>query len=99
MNTEEKEMYEVGQLIYGIEYDGVDLDNAEVSGYLYMAECNDYVICASNYVHCNGDFERQLGEMYRESIDDYGVKLYMLCKHLTFSNQKEAHAKLDELLN
>ena len=92
-------MYEVGQLIYGIEYDGVDLDNAEVSGYLYMAECDGYVICASDYVHCNGDFKRQLREMYRESIEDYGVELHMLCKHLTFSNREEAHAKLDEMLN
>lgn len=89
--------YKPGQLVYGIEYDEDDLDRAEVSGYLFMAECGDYLVCASDYVHCMGDFNWQLREMYRDSLRDYGVEVHMLYKNLAFPTLEEAEAALEEL--
>lgn len=89
--------YKPGQLVYGIEYDEDDLEEADVTGYLFMAECGDYLICTSDYVHCMGNFDWQLREMHRESCRDYGVEVHMLHKNLAFPTLEEAEAALKEL--
>lgn len=94
-----QDQYEIGQLVFGVEYDGDHLDEAEVSGYLFLAECGDYLICAPDYVHCNGDIKRQLREMYNDSLNNYGVEIHMLHKDLTFTTCEEAEAVLKELTN
>lgn len=35
----EKRTYQIGQLIYGVEFDFAEPENTEVSGYLFLAEC------------------------------------------------------------
>lgn len=92
-------MFKVGQLIYGIEVLEDDFENAEVSGYLFMAECGNYIICCSNYVHHEGDFNSQLGEMYEESINEYGVEVNMLRKEYVFETCNQAKDMLNEVLN
>lgn len=59
-------MFKPGQWIYGIEVLEDYFDEAEVSGYLYMADCGDYIICCSEYANHEDDFESQLAEMYEE---------------------------------
>lgn len=92
-------MFKVGQLVYGIEVLEDDFENAEVSGYLFMAECGDYIICCSEYMHQEGDFNSQLEEMYEESINDYGVDVNMLKKEYVFEAYNQANDMLDEMIN
>lgn len=84
--------YEIGQWIFGIEEE-------EVGGYLFMAECGDYIICTPEFMHCNGDIKRQLMEMYKDSLNNYGVEVHMLNKNLTFTTCEEAEAALKEIIN
>lgn len=90
-------MFKLGQMIYGIKVLEDYFDEAEVSGYLYMAECGDYIICCSEYIHHENDFESQLAEMYEESVDNYGVDLNLLRKEFVFDTFEKAQKKLEEL--
>lgn len=90
-------MFKPGQLIYGIEVTEDYYDEAEVTGYLFMAECGDYIICCSEYMSCEDDFKSQLEEMYQESIEDYGVSVNLLRKDLCFATANEANDYLIEL--
>lgn len=90
-------MFKPGQWIYGIEVLEDYFDEAEVSGYLYMAECGDYIICCSEYTNHEDDFESQLAEMYEESIDDFDVDLNLLRKEFVFDTLEKAQKRLEEL--
>lgn len=90
-------MYKTGQWIYGIEIVENYFDEIEVSGYLYMGECEDYIICCSEYTHHEDDFKSQLAEMYEESVENYGVELSLLKKEFAFDTLEEAQKKLEEL--
>ena len=90
-------MFKVGQWIYGIEVIEDDFENAEVSGYLFMAECGDYVICCAEYSHLQGCFNEQLEEMYKESIQDCSADLNILKKEYVFGTENEANDYLVEL--
>ena len=90
-------MFKPGQLIYGIEVEEDYYDEAEVSGYLFMAECGDYIICCGEYIHLEDDFESQLDEMYEESIENCGVDVNLLRKDLCFVTKNEANNYLNEL--
>lgn len=90
-------MYKPGQIIYGIEVIDDEWEEAEVSGYLFMAECQDYILCCSQYMHLEGDFESQLDEMYEESINDMSVSINMLRKDLCFDTYQQAEDYLTEM--
>lgn len=90
-------MFKVGQWIYGIEVVDDDFESAEISGYLFMAECGDYVICCSEYAHHKGHFDNQLEEMYEECIDDCGVELNILKKEYVFGTYNQANDYLIEM--
>ena len=92
-------MFKPGQWIYGIEVEEDYYDEAEVSGYLFMAECGEYIICCSEYMHHEDDFKSQLNEMYEESIENQGTDVYLLRKDLCFATENEANDYLDELIN
>ena len=94
----EERTYKMGQLIYGVEFDIANIEHAEVSGYLFMSECGDYILCSSEYVDCSGNFKRQLKEMYLESVNNYGVEIHMLHKKWTFPTIEEADLELKKLL-
>lgn len=90
-------MFETGQRIYGIEIKEDRYDEAEISGYLFMAECEDYTICCSEYSHCKGNFESQLQEMAEESMNDCSVEVNILKKDLCFETLKQAEDHVDKL--
>ena len=90
-------MFKIGQWIYGIEVVDDDFESAEISGYLFMAECGDYVICCSEYAHHEGNFDDQLAEMYEECIDDCGVDLKILKKEYVFGTYDQANDYLIEM--
>lgn len=92
-------MFKIGQLVYGIEVKEDDFENAEVVGYLFMSECSDYIICCSEYMHHEGDFNSQLQEMYEESVDEQGVEVNILKKEYVFETYNQANDMLDELIN
>lgn len=96
---QEENMFKPGQWIYGIEVEEDYYDEAEVNGYLFMAECGDYIICCSEYMHHEDDFKSQLNEMYEESIENQGIDVYLLRKDLCFATENEANDYLDELIN
>lgn len=90
-------MYKTGQWIYGIEVLENYFDEAEVSGYLYMGECENYIICCSEYAHHENDFKSQLIEMYEKSICEWGVSLNILKKEFVFDTCEKAKNRLEEL--
>lgn len=92
-------MFKAGQLIYGIEVLNDVWDEAEISGYLYMGECENYIICCPEYAHHKNKFEKQLEEMYEESIENFGVTVILLKKNLCFETINQANDMLDELIN
>ena len=93
----EKKMFKVGQWIWCIDQFNDDLEDAEVSGYLFMAECGNYIIASCEYAHWEDDFENQLEEMYEESMEYHGVELFMLKKDLCFETQSQAEDFLNEM--
>lgn len=90
-------MFKVGQCVYGIEVVDDDFESAEISGYLFMAECGDYVICCGEYAHLKGRFDEQLEEMYEKCIDDYSVDLNILKKEYVFGTYNQANDYLIEM--
>lgn len=91
-------MFEVGQLIWTIEATDDDYESAEVSAYLFMAECNDYIICCPRYSNC-ADFDSQLEEMYEESTYNCGcVEVAIIKKELCFERKFQADAALSKLI-
>lgn len=90
-------MFKLGQLIYGIEVEEDYYDEAEVSGYLFMAECGNYNICCCQYMNHEDDFENQLDKMYEESYENLGVEVNLLRKDLCFSTKNEAKNYLNKL--
>lgn len=92
-------MFEVGQWICGITVESDNYDEADVSGYLFMAECGNYVICCAEDMSYEDDFKAQLDEMCEESIENQGVDVYLLRKDLCFATENEAKDYLDELIH
>lgn len=90
-------MFKVGQWIYAIEVEEDYWDEAEVSGLLFMAECGNYILACSEYMHLEGEFESQLEEMCNESAEDCGVSVYLLRKDLCFETQNQAEDYLVEM--
>lgn len=90
-------MFKVGQWIWCIDHFNDDLEEAEVSGYLFMAECGDYIIASSEYAHWEDDFKNQLEEMYEESIEYRGVEVFLLKKDSCFGTQNQAEDYLEEM--
>lgn len=90
-------MFKVGQLIYAIEIEEDNWDEAEVSGLLFMAECSNYIIACSEYMSYEGDFESQLEEMYNESFEEQGVDVYLVRKDLCFETFNQAEDYLIEM--
>lgn len=72
-------MYEVGQWVYCVEF-GATEEPEEVSGYLFLAECNDCIFCVPEYASCRGDMDAQLEEMYKESTEDFGADGIVIAK-------------------
>lgn len=90
-------MFRVGQWIWCIEVVDDCWDEAEVSGFLFMAECGDYVIASPEYAHWEDDFESQLEEMCEESFKEHGVEVYILKKDYCFETQNQAEDYLNEM--
>ena len=90
-------MFKVGQWIYAIEVEEDYWDEAEVSGILFMAECGNYILACSEYMHLEGDFESQLEEMCNESAEDCGVSVYLFRKDLCFETRNQAEDYLNEM--
>lgn len=88
-----------GQLIWCIEIPYDYPDEAELTGYLYMAECKDYIICCPDYVRYKGNFDYQLSEMCRESNDDSYTSVSLFKKEYVFEHKDVAKAFLEEFLN
>lgn len=90
-------MFKTGQWIYAIDVVDEDYESAEINEYLFMAECGDYIICCSEYIHWENDFTNQLKEMCEESIRDYGVEVFMLKKDMCFETKNQANDYLVEM--
>lgn len=91
-------MFDVGQEIWCIEVKNERWNEAEVSGFLYMGKCGDYIIASSEYAHCEGDFEAQLEEMYEESLDDCGVDMFLLKSKYCFETLNQAEDYLNDMV-
>lgn len=72
-------MYEVGQWVYCVEF-GETKEPVDIGGYLFLAECSDYILCVPEYASCRGDMDAQLEEMYEESMEDFGADGIMIAK-------------------
>lgn len=75
----------------------IDKDTNDYDGYLFMANCGEYVIVATEYVHCAGNFQIQLMEMVDESYDNFGVDVEIFHKDNVFLTKEEAEKALDGL--
>lgn len=62
-----------------------------------MGECENYIICCSEYAHHENDFKSQLTEIYEKSICEWGVSLNILKKEFVFDTCEKAKNRLEEL--
>lgn len=76
-----------GTLVYCIEGD-------DFSGYLFMANCLDYVIVCPEYMAYEGFFIGQLEAMSRESYEWQGIDLYIFPISKVFLTESEAMANM-----
>lgn len=90
-------MYEVGQRIYGIEVVDNDWEDAEVSGVLFMAECNDYIIGCAMRDGCT-DMDEVLDDMYEESSEGFGVGVCLFKKEYCFESKEKAEGYLEKMM-
>lgn len=90
-------MYKVGQWVYGIRI-LEDIQDLEISGYLYIGKCKDYIICTREDGNYLEDFKSQLNAMYEACSNDYmGVKVHLLKNDLTFGDYDEAMEVFEKL--
>lgn len=70
-------------------------DEAEVSGYLFLATCGQYVIVCVGIYDLDESFDEQLEEMAEETQlgDDVGVKIFHMSK--VFKTPEEAHEAIE----
>lgn len=92
-------MFEVGQWIWGVEVQSDNYDEADVRGYLFMAECDNYVICCAKDMSYKDDFNTQIDGMYKESLDWGGVIVNLLRKDLCFATIYEAEDCMYKLIH
>ena len=64
-------------------------------GYQFMTICGEYVMVASEYVHCAGNFQKQLDEMAEESYDCFGVSIEIFHRDTVFLTKEEAEKELN----
>ena len=84
----------VGDIVWIVDK---ELDNYE--GYNFMATCGEYVIVATEYAHCAGNFQKQLDEMAEESYNSFGVSVEIFHRDTVFLTQEEAKKELKRLEN
>lgn len=75
----------------------IDEYENDYDGYLFMANCGEYVIVAVEYAHRAGDFKSQLMEMVDESYDNFGVDVEIFHKDNVFLTKEEAEQELKRL--
>ena len=73
----------------------IDRFEDDYDGYQFMGNCGEYVIVATEYAHCTGDFKRQLLEMVDESYDNFGVDVEIYHKDKVFLTEEEAKKALE----
>ena len=88
----EKLPCKVGDTVWVIDKYEIDYD-----GYLFMANCGEYVIVAVEYAHCAGDFKRQLLEMVDESYDNFGVDVEIFHRDNVFLTKEEAEKAIKQM--
>lgn len=66
----------------------------EVTGYLFMGVCGDYIIVSSEYM--GYEFEEQLEAMCEDMVEDCSLDIYIFHKSRVFKTKAEAEAKLAE---
>ena len=67
----------------------------EVTGYLFMGVCGDYIIVSSEYM--GYEFEEQLEAMCEDMVEDCSLDIYIFHKSRAFKTKEEAEAKLEEM--
>lgn len=81
-----------GDLVWCMENEGYD--DADYTGYLFMATCMGYVIVCSEYMHHAGWFDYQLAEMAEESEENMGVEVYIFRKKDVCLTEDEAKKRV-----
>lgn len=93
---EQKLKYKPGEMVWCIEEIGFG-NEVEISGYLFMAMCGEFVItCAEDSIYEN-NFEEQLKAMQFESSDFDGVSVNIHHKENVFNDIKEAEQAAAEM--
>lgn len=77
----------------------IDRFEDDYDSYQFMANCGEYVIVATEYARCTGDFKRQLLVMVDESYDNFGVDVEIFHKDNVFLTQEEAEKELNNIKN
>ena len=66
-------------------------------GYQFMTTCGEYVMVATEYAHCAGNFQKQLDEMAEESYDCFGVSIEIFHRDTVFLTKEEAEQELKRM--
>ena len=85
--------FNTGDIVWILQNDECDDDGSDddirYDSYVFMATCGDYVIVATEYAHCKGDFLRQLVEMADESYENFGVDVEIFHKRKVFKTEED----------
>lgn len=87
--------FNVGDTVWILQGNKDDGDELDYSGYIFMATCGDYVIVTSEYIRCNGNFQRQLVEMADESYENYGVEVEIFHKRKVFKTVEDVKKAIE----
>ncbi|MGF7012003.1 putative RNA-binding Zn-ribbon protein involved in translation (DUF1610 family) [Lachnospiraceae bacterium PF1-22] len=87
--------YTVGQLVYGVEFD--EGEPYMVGKFIFLARCNNYVICTPKWEGFTGDIDEQLMEMHKEFLEDTTENVCLCASEHIFSTKEEAEKCLAEL--
>lgn len=88
--------YKAGECIFGIE--GSENVGYEVLGYLFVAQCGEYIICVSTFVHLEGRFWDQMEEIYQDCMEGrYSDFFTLLHNSRTFRDHDTAVEKLKQM--
>lgn len=96
----DKQQFNVGDLVWCVyDYEEDGESKYDCDGYIFMGVCGDYVLVATEYAHCEDNFNRQLAEMCDESLANQGIDIEMFRRYRVFKTKEEAEIVVGEMNN
>lgn len=91
-------MFKPGDEVWVVEREPDEGNPVEVSGYMFLAQSNDYAICCASVVHIGDDVDETLEYHVQETRENIGTELFVFPIDDCYSCKNNADDAMSEEL-